>query len=39
MCDYIHDEEFITEILREREKRTIKLEPLEEEPIPIEVMA
>ncbi len=39
MCDCIHDEESIIKILREREKRPIKLEPLEEEPIPIEVMA
>ncbi len=38
MCDWIHDEESIIKILREREKRPIKLEPLEEEPIPIEVM-
>ena len=39
MCDCIHDEESITELLPEREKRPIKLAPLEEEPIPIEVMA
>jgi len=39
MCDCIHDEEFITELLREREKRPIKLEPLEEEPVAIEITA
>ena len=38
MCDCI-DDEFITKLLGEREKRPIRLEPLEEEPIAIEVKA
>jgi len=39
MCDWIHDEESITKLLREREKRPVRLEPLEEEPIAIAIKA